>query len=61
MADSKVSIIAKNFDDLKIESARHRIVQAAIDHIELDRGMSLGKLDVNAVSWGLDFTLHVSL
>lgn len=60
MSDNKISIVAKNFDDLRNESARHRIVQAAIDHLEKDRGVNLGRIDLAGLSWGLDFTLHIS-
>ncbi len=58
MADTTISL--KNIEDLRAESARSRIVSAAIAHLEEDRGVKLGAVE-RAISWSLDFTLHVSL
>jgi hypothetical protein len=58
MADTKISL--KNIDELRAESARSRIVTAAITHLENDRGIQLGTADAR-ISWSLDFTLHIQL
>jgi hypothetical protein len=58
MSDTKISL--KNLDELRAESARSRIVSAAITHLEHDRGIHLGSADAK-ISWSLDFTLHISL
>jgi hypothetical protein len=58
MADTKISL--KNVDELRAESARSRIVTAAITHLENDRGIRLGSSDLR-IEWSLDFTLHIKL
>ena len=58
MSDTKISL--KNLDDLRDEAARTRIVNAAITHIENDRGVKLGSADAR-IDWSLDFTLHIKL
>lgn len=58
MADTKIAL--KDIEELRAESARSRIVSAAINHLEQDRGIRLGSADAK-FSWGLDFTLHIGL
>lgn len=59
MAESKTTISAKNLADLRAESGRARIIEAAVAHMEKDQGINLGTANA-AMSWGLDFTLHIS-
>ncbi|MBN8889078.1 MAG: hypothetical protein ABS99_08920 [Acetobacteraceae bacterium SCN 69-10] len=59
MPDTKTTISAKNIAELRAESGRSRIVDAAVLHLEKDRGINLGTANA-ALSWGLDFTLHIS-
>jgi len=59
MPDSKTTISAKTISDLRAEAGRSRIVDAAVTHLEKDRGINLGAANA-ALSWGLDFTLHIS-
>jgi hypothetical protein len=56
MADTKLSL--KNLEELRAESARSRIISAAIAHIEQDQGIKLGSADAR-LSWSRDFTLHI--
>jgi len=58
MADTTISL--KNVEDLRAEAARSRIVNAAITHLENDRGVKLGSADAR-IDWSLDFTLHIRL
>ena len=59
MPDAKTTISAKTIGDLRAEAGRSRIVDAAVAHLTQDRGINLGTASA-ALSWGLDFTLHIS-
>jgi hypothetical protein len=56
---TQTTISAKTISALRNEAGRSRIIDAAVAHLQNDRGISLANAD-KALSWGLDFTLHIS-
>ena len=55
-----IRISAQTVEDLRSETGRSRIVNAAVGYLAQDRGINLATA-ASGFDWSLDFTLHIHL